>query len=117
MAKLMINGTAMPEPSYLSINYQDLDSDNTKRDETGVMHRDRIRGNVHKLIVKWNAVSNADAAIILQAVSGVSFSVTFYDPRSGGNVTITAYVGDRSNEEIASQIGDRWNISFDIIEY
>lgn len=117
MAILTIGGAAMPEPTSLSIAYQDLDSDNSKRNEAGVLQRDRIRGGIHKLSCKWNAASASEAHTILSAVSGTSFSVKFYDPKAAADTTITAYVGDRSDDAIATQNGTRWAISFDLIEY
>jgi hypothetical protein len=117
MAFLQINGVDMPTPSTFSIALSDLDSDSTKRNEQGILQRDRIRQGIYKLSCNWNALSQADASLLLHAVSSASFSVTYPDPLSGTN-TITAYVGDRTPDMVSYQNGQpRWTISFDLIEY
>lgn len=117
MALITINGTAMPEPSSISVSYQDLDSDSTKRNEKGVLQRDRVRQGVHKLSLRWPPLSQSDAETILNAVKPASFSVKYLDPATASYKTSTMYVGDRSCEMQRTALGWRWNISFDLIEY
>ena len=117
MALLTLNGTAMPEPSSFTVAVQDLDSDSTKRNESGILQRDRIRQGVRKLTCKWNALGQSDAAAVMQAVRPASVTAEYFDMEDGADKTLTAYVGDRSCERVVSQIGPRWTISFDLIEF
>lgn len=120
LAILSIGGADMPDPSSLTVKYQDVDSDNSKRNGAGYLQRDRLRGGntvAHTLSCKWTAASVTEAHTILTAVSAASFSVKFYDPRTAGDLTITAYVGDRSGDTLVAQVGKRFAISFDLVEY
>ena len=114
---MVINGTTVASPASLSVVEQDLDSDSANRDETGRMHRDRIRRGIRKVSVKWTALQQSDAATILSAVSPASFSVEYIDPESAAGQIRTMYVGDRTCEVVATTLGKRWNLSFDLIEY
>ena len=117
MALIQINGIDMPDPSTLSVVVQSIDSDSTTRNEEGILQRDRVRDGVHKLTLKWNALTGADASRVLQAVSPASFTVSFNDPLTNAPTSITLYSGDRTAEGIKARDGLRWNISFDNIEY
>ena len=117
MAFLNLNGTDMPPPASFSVVLQDLDSDSTKRNEQGVLQRDRVRQGVRKLSCKWTALSFSDAAMVLGATVPDAFNATYIDPATGGYRSATVYVGDRSSDMQATATGQRWNISFDLIEY
>lgn len=116
MAILNIGTIDMPEPSSFKVAVQDIDSDNTKRNENGVMQRDRIRAGVRKLSCEWTTIETAQASTIMQAIQPASFTVVYFDMETASDKTITAYVGDRSCERKQSGLGIRWDISFDLIE-
>ena len=51
---ISINGKALPVPSYYRVDNDDIDSTDSKRsDETGTMHRRRLRKGVRTCEVKW----------------------------------------------------------------
>ncbi|MBW4802871.1 hypothetical protein Lcor42L_08985 [Loigolactobacillus coryniformis subsp. torquens] len=117
-AVLTINGVAVKAPKSFSAAVQDIDGNST-RDASGNMHRDRITVK-RKLTIAWGPLSNNEIAKIMQAVSGVFFSVTYPDPQSGGQKTATFYVGDRTaaayswNDKFAAMMWQ--NLSFDLVE-
>lgn len=117
MSIIQINGVDMPDPSDFSVVIQSIDSDNTNRNEQGVLQRDRVRDGVHKLTLKWNALTGANASAVLQAVSPASFRVSFTDPLTNAPTTLTLYSGDRTAAGVGTAKGMCWNISFDNIEY
>lgn len=117
MAILNINGTDTPDPASFSVALQDIDSDNTTRDETGQMHRDRVRQGVRKASGKWTFKTNADAQLLLNLVSPDAVTATMLDPQDGGQRTGTFYVGDRSCDLVHTGLGLRWTVSFDLVEY
>lgn len=117
MALIKIGGIDMPDPATFSVILQSIDSENTNRNEQGILQRDRVRDGVHKLTLKWNALTGADASKVLQAVSPASFPVSFTDPLTNAPTTITLYSGDRTAEAAMSATGMRWTVSFDNIEY
>ena len=111
----------MPEPYALTVRLQDIDSANSGRSANGTMIRDRIAGGAsakRKLEVEWPPLSPAAIATILQAIDGTFFSVSYPDPRTGGNRVATFYAGDRTAPVLRVWDGEvLWeNLSVNFIE-
>lgn len=121
MALLSINNVDMPKPTTYQVGVQDLDSAESVRSESGVLHRDRVRAGVRKLELGWT-VRTAESSKILKAVSGESFTVKFFDPQQNSVETATMYAGDKT-VSLKNLIGDigaattLWEISFNLIEF
>lgn len=113
---LTIDGVDLPAPSTFKAPLQDLDSEDTYRNELGYIQRDRIRAGIYKVPVSWKGVTNSDAVKILNAVSPASFKASF--PTPWGRVTKTMYAGDRDVEMIKYDNDNsiRWDISFNLTE-
>ena len=101
---IKINGVAMATPKIYEATVSDLDGE-SNRNAAGQLIRDRIAVK-RKLNLEWGPLSQSEIAPILNAVSGVFFTVTFPDPQLG-IITKTMYVGDRTapayqyiNEEV-----------------
>lgn len=94
---IKIGSTYLPDPKRggLTVSIKDLDSSSTGRNQMGTMMRDRI---AVKREIQYQAppLTNAQIKSALSAMSNATFSLTYPDPMTGGNRTITAYVGDRS---------------------
>ena len=90
---LKINGVVMPTPSEMTPNIYDITEG--ERDSTGTMHIDLI-ATKYKLECKWNVLTQEDMTNILNAVKSITFKVSFIDPVTGLEKTITVYKGDRS---------------------
>lgn len=90
---LSINGVAIATPKIYEAGISDLDGE-TNRNANGDLIRDRIAVK-RKLNLEWGPLTQSEIAPILNAVSGVFFTVTFPDPQLG-QVTKTMYVGDRT---------------------
>lgn len=100
----------------------DLDSDNSNRDETGYLHRDRLRQAVRKIQVNLTCISLSKTSQIMQAVIPDKVNVTFLDPQEGGFITAEMYVNDRTCK--LSLLSDyekpnesMWDISFNLTQY
>lgn len=113
-----VNGANIPCPSKWDIGYQDISAPDSGRTLDGVMWKNRI-GQKVKISLEWLAVSDADAATILNAFDPEYVDVTYHDTKSNSTTTKTFYTGDRKG------ITYWWNdasdftyssISFDIIE-
>ena len=104
----------MPSPASYSLGLSDLDSESTKRNESGYMQRDRIRGGIRKYPFKWRCLSDSDASTLLSAVSGENFTVSVKEP--SGMVTKTVYAGDKTVDAVNTVAGIRWDVSFDMVE-
>ncbi|OBY11900.1 DUF6711 family protein [Clostridium paraputrificum] len=101
---IKINGVAIATPKIYEATVSDLDGE-SNRNAAGQLIRDRIAIK-RKLNLEWGPLSQSEIAPILNAVSGVFFTVTFPDPQLG-IITKTMYVGDRTapayqyiNEEV-----------------
>lgn len=101
---IKINGVAIATPKIYEATVSDLDGE-SNRNAAGQLIRDRIAVK-RKLNLEWGPLSQREIAPILNAVSGVFFTVTFPDPQLG-IITKTMYVGDRTapayqyiNEEV-----------------
>ena len=94
MSNLLLNGVAVVAPKSFQVDIQDVDGE-TGRNANGDMVRDRITTK-RKLECEWGQLSQAEISQILNAVSGVFFSVSYPDPING-QTTGTFYVGDRTS--------------------
>lgn len=91
---LQIDGVAVATPKSFSVTVNDLDGE-TNRNARGDLIRDRVAVK-RKLELEWPALNNSAMSTLLTKVQNVFFSVTYPDPMTGGNVTKTFYVGDRT---------------------
>lgn len=116
---LLINGTAIRDPSEMQIDRNDVSKADAGRDESGKMQKHRI-ATKYKLTLKWNGLRPEQATPVLTATDDEYFNCTFPDPFNGGKPkTIEAYRGDTKapvywwrdkNQKIFQ------NVAYDIIE-
>ena len=112
---LKIDGTALPTPHEYQVTLSDLDSEGTGRTEDGVLVRERVRGGVAKISVRWYALSTEECAVVLNATAPDSFSVEYF---FGSTCTATMYAGDRSVTLRAVREGQAvWEVSVNLVEY
>lgn len=117
MALITIGTTPLPDPAEYSVTLQDIDSENTRRTEAGVLTRDRVRAGVYKIQATWK-VNKSELIIITDAVKPAQFAVTFFDPTTSTNPTRPMYVGDRTARLIHLESGQSlWELSLSLIEY
>ena len=90
---IKINGVDIATPKTFEPTISDLDGE-SNRNANGELIRDRIAVK-RKLNLEWAPLRQSEIAPILNAVSGVFFTVTFPDPELG-IITKTMYVGDRT---------------------
>ena len=117
MALIKIGSTSLPDPVEYSVTLQDIDSENTRRTEAGILTRDRVRAGVYKIQATWK-VNKTDLKIITDAVKPAQFAVTFFDPTTSTNPTRPMYVGDRMARLIHMESGQSlWELTLSLIEY
>ncbi len=121
MALIKIGSTPLPDPVEYSVSLQDIDSENTRRTETGTLKRDRVRAGVYKIQVAWK-VTKTQLKTITDAISPAQFSVTFFDPTTSTNPTKYMYSGDRTGKLILLKDPNNpgeslWELSTSLIEY
>ena len=96
MAKtLVVGGVTMPCPSKFEYGLQDVSASDSGRveDPNATMYKNRVTQKV-KIGLEWVAVSDADAATIINAFDPEYFQVTYHDPKANAVVTKTFYRGD-----------------------
>lgn len=113
---LTIGSTVMPAPSGISIQQNDLDSENTTRSVgTGVMHRERIRQGVYQCDYSWEQLTDSELATIVAAVSPESVDITFW---FGSYKTATGYFAVGPAEMTSDANGEpRWSYSATFTEF
>ena len=112
---LLIDGVALPAPNEYKVQLSDLDSSGTGRTEDGVMLRNRVREGIAKISASWAALSTADCARVLNAVTPDSFEVAYF---FGSMRTAKMYAGDRTTNLKAAREGQAvWEVAVDLIEF
>jgi hypothetical protein len=92
---LKINGNDVVTPAEFSVTILDLDNgESSVRTADGTLNRDRIAVK-RQLDITWPVMNRSDTSTILQAMSGVFFTVNYPDPYTGDYETKTFYVGNR----------------------
>ena len=118
---LSINGVAMPTPSKFNITLNDLDSEETGRSIDGNLHRDVIGTNFRTIDLEWKHMKRDDLSRLLNAVSNVNFTVTYYDPIEDAMISKLMYAGNRKVDMYNYVLGENgqpiWlNISVSLIQ-
>lgn len=121
MAMITISSTELPAPSEYTVSLQDIDSENTRRTEAGVLTRDRVRGGIYKIQVIWK-VTKTQLKTITDAIAPAKFSVTFFDPTTSTSPTRDMYCGDRVGKLMLLKDPENpgeslWELSTSLIEY
>jgi len=117
MAMINIGGADLPDPTSYKIPNFDLDSDDSHRNELGVLQRDRIRNEIYKAELEFK-VNSSDLALIKSAISPTKVNVRLISET--GPITKVMYAGDRNIEMIKYDSDYNkiiWSISFNLIEY
>jgi hypothetical protein len=117
MALITIATTDLPDPFEYAVTLRDMDSDKSVRDETGVLHRERVRAGVYEVKASFR-VSKTQLKTITDAIAPASFSATIFDPTTSSSPTITMYAGDKSAKlAIMPGADSQWEITVSLIQY
>ncbi|WP_455501610.1 DUF6711 family protein [Gemmiger sp.] len=115
MEILTIDGVTLPAPNEYKVQLSDLDSSGTGRTEDGVLVRERVRGGVAKISLRWDALSTADCAKVLNATAPDNFTVRYF---FGEMRTAKMYAGDRTADLKAARDGQAvWEAAVNLIEF
>lgn len=87
---LKINGVEAPMPKQWTTVDSDFDSDDSVRDEAGVLHRKVIRRNHHAPKFKWR-LKGKDLSRLLNMINADSLQVTYFDLLTLSEITFTGY--------------------------
>ena len=91
---IKVNNVSLKDPATYKPSIQDIDA-SANRNAAGYLCRDRVAVK-RKLELTWNALTAAEMATLLSAVTDQFFSCTYIDPLTATWRTCQMYVGDRS---------------------
>lgn len=116
-AKIVINGVALPTPSEIKVEIQDLDGESIRPVVTGVLRRNRLRANILKVTLTWNINPMSDIMSILKTVTPSEFTAELYIPDHGIRGTKQMYAGNKNYNYIRTKEGLKAkSFSFALIE-
>lgn len=110
-----VDGVSIHCPSSFQWELEDISAADAGRTEDTLMHKNRI-GQIVKLELEWKNVPTSTASAVLRAFNPEYVSVRYLDPMSGGYLTKTFYVGNRSSPLYNAELGVWSNVSFNLIE-
>ena len=118
---IKINGRTLPTPFYYSVSSRDIESsDSGRSDETGVVHRNRIRRSVKTCEVKWR-VPGSELSQLDTDLSAELLEVNMLDPASAGYVDCEMYAESLHSEfyqhQNRNESASWWEISCRLAEY
>ncbi len=117
---LKINGKELPTPSYYAVDNDDIDSTDSRRsDETGLMHRRRIRQGVTTCDVKW-ILNGTQAEGLRVDLSEPLLEVSLLDPATAGYSDLNMFAKNLKSvfyQQKGAPAGSYWEISCKLIEY
>lgn len=116
-----INGHELPTPFFYSVTSRDIESSGSGRfDETGIVHRSRVRHNVRTCDVKWR-VPGTQLNSISTDLSAELLHVSLLNPASAGYVSCDMYAECVKADFYQQQNGNTseswWEISCRLVEY
>lgn len=112
-----IDGNPIPVPdAEVELSYQDLDAGSAGRDESGVMHRIRVRTRVKTWGFQYFALGREEFAY-LEALLSKSAVFSFTYPDTDGTAkTCSAYCAKSSLVYENARLGLYRNYKFSVIE-
>ncbi|MBR5088456.1 MAG: hypothetical protein IK093_03425 [Ruminiclostridium sp.] len=118
---ISINGQQLPTPYYYCVTSKDIESSGSGRfDETGVVHRSRVRHNVKTCDVKWK-IPGSQLSTISGSMADELLHVTLLDPATSGYVSCDMYAESSRAEfyqhQNAQESDSWWEISCRLIEF
>jgi hypothetical protein len=119
MHTFKINGTKCVFPTGISYGLEDLHTEDSGRSTlTGIMILKILRKNVRNYTLKWELVSEEEAANILQNLkAGDYVDITIHDLLTGKDETFKYYCGGTSADSVAFCSGKIfYALNFNIIQ-
>lgn len=80
----------------LKVSLESLAAEDSGRTDDGVMHINWVLRRIRKVQIKLPPCDAATASSLLALVQGKEYSLTYFDPLTGGQNTITAYTSNSS---------------------
>ena len=115
--EFFINGQPLPLPDAdVELSYQDLDAGSAGRDESGILHRVRVRTRVKTWGFGYFALSRETFRYLENLLSQSSLFTFTYPDTDGSAKTCQAYCAKSSLVYHNARLGLYRNYKFNIIE-
>ena len=115
--EFQIDGSLLPAPdAQVELSYQDLDAGIAGRDESGVMHRIRVRTRVKTWGFQYFALDRQTYCYLEDLLSRNAVFTFTYPDRDGTRKTCRAYCAKTSLVYENARLGLYRNYKFNIIE-
>lgn len=113
-----IIGSTEYKPKSLKFTYDSLATAKSGRSDDGTMNISWVRKNIRKLEIVMPPMKASALDNLLSAVSGKTYNMTFYDPRTGSEETVEMYTSTASGECYSGVLynGMYEGVSFSAIE-
>ena len=89
--KWKVNGVDIPQPQEVHIEHTNVASEDSGRNEKGIMKITWLRTDVRKVGMKWNALTGNEVAQIRALMQGKEYDFTYFD---AGVQSFRGYTGD-----------------------
>lgn len=86
------------KPKNLKFTYDSLAKANSGRSDDGTMVISWVRKNIRKIEVEMPPMKASALHLLLIRVSGKKYDMTFYDPRTGEEVTVQMYTSNSAGD-------------------
>ena len=117
---LKIKGTPLYAPDNdMQWSYSDLDSSDSGRDESGVMHREVVRRRVGTANFVYSRLTDAEYQYLVNLLDNAGDTFSFTHPARGSSSTLettTCYCSNYSISWYNAREGLWHNFKFNIIE-
>lgn len=90
-----INNVALPTPTTLQYDWEDVSSSDAGRVESGKMQKNML-GHTRAISLTWKNINTPTMQAIMQMIRPEYFRVTYDDPYLNERKTIECYAGNRS---------------------
>ena len=93
-----VNSVMEFKPKSLKFTYDSLAKANSGRSDDGTMVIEWVRKNIRKIEVEMPPMNATKLHYLLIRVSGKKYDMTFYDPRTGSEVTVQMYTSNSNGD-------------------
>ena len=102
----------------LKVNLESLADEDSGRTDDGVMHINWVLRRIRKVQIQLPPCDASTASSLLALVQGQEYSLTYFDPLTGGQNTIIAYTSNSSADCYSGVLyNGLWQgVSFNAIE-
>lgn len=86
-----VGGVTIPQPQEVTIEHTNVTTEDSGRNEKGIMEITWLRTDIRKVSMKWKALTGNEVAEIRGLMQGKEYDFSYWD---AGQQTMHAYTGE-----------------------